>query len=177
MSAIEQHMLTGFDSPFCSATTKQPVYAQKTRTETTMKKRTQILTWKTHNDGKNNGSPQAAEYTMRETITAMEAQGQRPLAPPLFATRGGYNGGNYLFLSLSLTLYLYTRAIQLLYKSIQQHIKVCALSHIYTYMTFGLFTYLSFLIGRTNRNRVIRTGPSVFRFSLTSIRRDLCTFL
>ena len=27
-------------------------------------------------------------------------------------------------------------------------------SHIYTYMTFGLFTYLSFPIGRTDRNRV-----------------------
>ena len=68
-----------------------------------MEEMTQVLTWKTHNDGKNHGSPQAAEYTMRETITTMEAQGQRPLAPPLFATRGGYNGGNYLFLSLSLS--------------------------------------------------------------------------
>ena len=56
-----------------------------------------------HNDGKNHGNPQAAKYTMREKITAMEAQGQRPLAPALFATRGGYNGGNYLFLSLSLS--------------------------------------------------------------------------
>ena len=76
-----------------------------------------MLTWKTHNDGENHGNPQASKYTMREKITAMEAQGQQPLAPPLFATRGGYNGGNYLFLSLSLTLYLCTRAIQLiLYK-------------------------------------------------------------
>ena len=134
-----------------------------------------MLTWKTHNDGKNHGNPQAAKYTMREKITAMEAQGQRPLAPPLFATRDGYNGGNYLFLSLSLshTLYLWTHTIQPLYKSVQQHLKVCAVSHIYTYMTFGLFTYLSFPIGRTDRNRIIGTGSLVFRFSLTSIRRDL----
>ena len=41
-----------------------------------------MLPWKTHNSGKTHGSPQAAEYTMREKITAMEAQGQRPLAPP-----------------------------------------------------------------------------------------------
>ena len=47
--------------------------------------------------------------------------------------------------------------------------KVCALSHIYTYMTFGLFTYLS----PSNRSGRIETGSSVFWFSLTSIRRDL----
>ena len=46
------------------------------------------------------------------------------IAPPLFATRGGYNGGNDLAhvthtqsLSLSLSRCLCTRAIQLLYKS------------------------------------------------------------
>ena len=72
--------------------------------KTRKKRRHRILTWKTHNGGKNHGSPQTAEYTMRETITTMEAQGQRPLAPPLFATHGGYNGGHYLFLSLPLSL-------------------------------------------------------------------------
>ena len=47
---------------------------------------------------------------MRETITAMEAQGQRPLAPPLFTTRGGYNkeATTSLSVSLSLSLTLYT---------------------------------------------------------------------
>ena len=39
-----------------------------------------MLTWETHNDGKNHGIPQAAEYTMGEKITTVEAQGQRPLA-------------------------------------------------------------------------------------------------
>ena len=114
---------------------------------------TPILTWKTHNGGKNHGSPQTAEYTMRETITTMEAQGQRPLALPLFATLGGYNRGNYLSLSLS-------RSVQLtLYKNNNNNLnnisKVCALSHISTYMTFGLFTQMSTPIGRTDRNRFL----------------------
>ena len=82
------------------------MYAQKTGTKKNNEERTQVLTSKTHNDRKNHGNPQAAKYTMREQITAMEAQGQRPLALPLFGTRGGYNGGNYLFFSLSLSLSL-----------------------------------------------------------------------
>ena len=103
-----------------------------------------MLTWKTHNDGKNHGNPQVAKYTMREKITAMEAQGKRPLAPPLFATRGGYNGGNYLSLSLSLflshSLSLHTRYTNNFTNVTTTSHKMCALSHIYTYMTFGLFT-------------------------------------
>ena len=61
----------------------------------------------------------------------------------LLATRGGYNGGNYLSLSLSHSL---TRSISAhaLYnyftKVFNNYSKMCALSHIYTYMTFGLFT-------------------------------------
>ena len=68
--------------------------------------------WKTHNVGKTTAA-QGLQNTLLEKITAMEAQGQRPLAPPLFATRGGYNGGNYLFLSLSLSLFslTHTRSI------------------------------------------------------------------
>ena len=84
----------------------------------------------------------------------MEAQGQRPLALLPSPHAAVTNGGNYLSLSLSLTLYLCTRAIQLTLQMYQQLHKVCALSHIYTYMTFGLFTYLSFPIGRMDRNRV-----------------------
>ena len=59
-----------------------------------------------------------------------------------------------LSLSLSLTLSLYTRAIQLLTKSATTSLMFFALSHIYTHMTFGLFTHLSFPIGRTDRNGV-----------------------
>ena len=38
----------------------------------------------------------------------MGAQGQRPLAPPLFATRGGYNKEATTSLSLSHALYNYS---------------------------------------------------------------------
>ena len=73
--------------------------------------------------------------------------------------RGGYNGGNDLSISLSLshshvvtlcTVTLYT----LTYKSATTTTFMFALSNIYTYMTFGLFTHLSLKIGRTDRNQV-----------------------
>ena len=54
---------------------------------------------------------------------------------------GGYNGGNDL--SLSLTLSLYTHARQLLTTKMQQQHFMFALSHIYTHMTFGLFTHMA----------------------------------
>ena len=85
-----------------------------------------------------------------EEITTMGLQGQRPLAPTLFATRSGYNKEATTSFSLSHTLYDYSSQ-----KYQQQHImKMCALSHIYTYMTFGLFTQMSTPIGRTDRNRL-----------------------
>ena len=70
--------------------------------------------------------------------------------------------------SLSLSLSQYTRAIQLLLTKVQQlTIMLFALCHIYTHMTFGLFThmalkgsreniftYVPLLIGRTNHHRV-----------------------
>ena len=133
--------MIGFASSLCSSTTEPSVYAEKTRT-----KRTQVLTWKTHNDGKNHGSPQAAEYTMGEKITTVKAQGQRPLAllsSPHAAVTMEATTSLSLSLSPSLTLSLCTRAIQLLYKSVQQQQLFFALSHIYTYMTFGLFTHVS----------------------------------
>ena len=100
-----------------------------------------MLTWKTHNDGKNHGSPQAAEYTMGEKITTVEAQGQRPLAllssPHAAVTMEATTS---LSLSLSLTLSLRTRYTTYFTRCINNLLKMCALSHIYTYMTFGLFT-------------------------------------
>ena len=114
-----------------------------------MKEMTQMLTWKPK-CGKNHGSPQTAEYTMGEEYNNEDIQRQRPLVL-FFATRGGYSWGNDL--SLSLTLSLYTRTIQLL-TTIISYTMFFALSHIYTYMTFGLFTHVSLPIGRTDRNRV-----------------------
>ena len=61
-----------------------------------------MLTWKTHNDGKNHGNPQAAEYTKREDYNNGSTRAMT-YCTSLVATRGGYNGGNYLSLVLSLS--------------------------------------------------------------------------
>ena len=78
-----------------------------------------MLTWKTHNDGKNHDSPLTAEYTMGEKITTVEAQGQRPLAllssPHAVVTMEATTS---VSLSVSLTVYLYTHAIQLTLQNI-----------------------------------------------------------
>mgnify|MGYP000114258207 CR=1 FL=1 len=58
-------------------------------------------------------------------------------------------------LSLSHAVSVHTRYTTTYNKSVQQ-LKMCALSHIYTYMTFGLFTYLS----PSNRSGRIGTGSS-----------------
>ena len=56
------------------------------------------------------------------------------------------------------------------FKSVQlQYLKMFALSDIYTYTTFGLFTHVS----PSNQSGRIGTGSSVIRFSLTTIRRDM----
>ena len=47
--------------------------------------------------------------------------------------------------------------------------KVCALSHIYTYMTFR-HIYICVLL---NRSKPIGTGSCINRFSVSSIRRDM----
>ena len=70
--------------------------------KTRRKRRHRILTWKTHNGGKNHGNPQAAEYTIGEEYNVEETQRQRPLVL-FFATRDGYNKEGTT--SLSLTLY------------------------------------------------------------------------
>ena len=69
-----------------------------------------------------------------------DTQRQRPVAP--FSPHDGYNGGNELSLSLSLSLYLclYTHALYN-YKMFNNF--TFALSHIYTHMTFRLFTHMA----------------------------------
>ena len=74
---------------------------------------------------------------------------------------GGYNRGNDLYVSLSLSLSLscchslYSYALYTNLKSATTTTFMFSLSHIYTYMTFGLFTHVSLPIGRTDRNRVL----------------------
>ena len=57
-------------------------------------------------------------------------------------------------LSLSHAVSVHTRYTTYLQQKQQLYIMFFALSHIYTYMTFGLFTHVSLPIGRTDRNRV-----------------------
>ena len=90
---------------------------------------------------------QKLQNTLRETVTMMK-HGGNTLLHFFFATRGGYNGGNDLSLSLSVS----TRVIQPRYK---KNYLFFALSHIYTYMTFRLFTHMSLPIGQTDRNQVL----------------------
>ena len=93
-----------------SATTEPSVYAQKTRAKTAMKKDTSISV-ENPQCGKNHASPQTAEYTMREKITTMGAQGQRPFAPPSSSPHAAVTRWRQLPLSLSLShsLSLHTR--------------------------------------------------------------------
>ena len=93
---------------------------------------------------------------------------------------GGYNRGNELFLSL--TLSLYTGSHYSHNTTIMFHTQtVFALSHIYTHMTFGLFTYMAprgslehiHICFPSNRSREVTTGPLVIQFFSRPIRRDL----
>ena len=134
---------------------------------------TQDITWKTHNDGKNHGSPRAAEYTIREEYNDEEnTQRQQPLVL-FFTTRGGgykMEATTSLSLSMSLCYTLCTTFyfLQQTYTT-HSHIIVCALSHIYTYMTFR-HIYICVLL---NRSEPIGTGSEISRFFVSSIRRDM----
>ena len=81
-----------------------------------------------------------------------------------FATRGGYN--EEATTSLSLTL---CTTISIKQQQPSNIMKVCALSHIYTHMTFR-HIYICVL---PNRSGPIGTGSGIDRFSVSSIRRDM----
>ena len=93
------------------------------------------------------------------------------LLSSFFATRGGYNEeattSLSLPLSLSVQLTLYNSNNMLQHNTTTQ--KVCALSHIYAYMTFR-HIYICVL---TNRSGPISTGSGIDRFTVSSIRRDM----
>ena len=110
-----------------------------------------MLTWKTRNSGKNHSSPQTANCTMRKEYNVEETQRQRPLVLFLCHMRRLQRGGNYLSLSLSHALYnyLYTTTT---FITISR--KVCALSHIYTYMT-SQHIYICVLLNRSDRSEPV----------------------
>ena len=89
---------------------------------------------------------------MREKITTMETHGQRPLAP-LSSPHAAVTMEATSSFSLSLSRYTSAHALYNYFLQKYQQLPLFfALSHIYTYMTFGLFTHLSLPISRTDRN-------------------------
>ena len=65
------------------------------------------------------------------------------LLHPFFATRRLRWRQQPLYLSLSLCLYTQLRSVHIQLQNVQQHNYVFALSHIYTHMTFVLFTHMA----------------------------------
>ena len=61
----------------------------------------------------------------------------------IFTIGGGYNRGNNLFLSLSLSLYSYAHSLFWHQQETTTTTKKFALTHIYTNMTFRLFTNIA----------------------------------
>ena len=90
----------------------------------------------------NHGSPQTAENHYERRIITMESTEATTSCAPS-SPRGGYNGGNDLS-TLSLSVSIHSYALYTYnYKKVFNHINCFALSHIYTHMTFGLFTHVA----------------------------------
>ena len=109
-------------------------------------------------------------HYMRGIQSRRKTQRQRPLVF-FFTTRGGgykMEATTSLSLSLSLSLYLLHTLYNFSTTTINIY-KVCALSHIYTYMTFR-HIYICVLL---NRSEPIGIGSEIGRFSVSSIRRDM----
>ena len=76
-----------------------------------------MFTWKPK-CGKNHGSPQTAEYTMREDYNDESIEAMTSCAST--SPHGGYNGGNDLFLSLSHSHYAVTLCTLITTQNVQQ---------------------------------------------------------
>ena len=120
-----------------------------------------MLTWKTR-IGKNHDSPQTAEIHYESKVTTRRGtEATTSLSPssPHAAVTVEATTSLSLSLTHSLTLSLYTHAIQQLYKSVQLY-HFFALSYIYTYMTFRLFKHVSLPIGRDGSVPGLRSSGS-----------------
>ena len=93
------------------------------------------------NVGKTTSNPQTAEYTMREEYSDREHRGN-DLLHPFFATRWLQWRQRPLSLSLALSN-LFTKFPHYSHNAPTNYIHKLALSHIYTHMTFGLFTHIA----------------------------------
>ena len=97
--------------------------------------------------GKNHGSPETAENHYERKIQKNgEAQRQRPLVSFVRHTTVTMRQ-RPLTISLSLSLYTVTHPMHIhtttQKKRFNQPLTLFALSHIYTHMTFGLFTHMT----------------------------------
>ena len=157
--------MIGFDSLVRWATTEPRKYArnrqrnQKYKVEYEMT--TQRLTWKTHNSGKNHDNPRTIEYTIWEKYKVEENTEATTSCLLLQHTwRRLQDGGNDLSLSLSLSLSV-THSVQIFYNNYQHVHKICALSHIYTYMTFRHIYICVLPIGRNRSGPVLGSAGSL----------------
>ena len=116
--------------------------------------------------GKNHGSPRTAKYHYeRITKWGIETTISCSLASPT----GGYNRGNVLFLSHTLSHSTHLRTLYT-YITLQQLYNI---SHIYTHITFRLFTHIApgasleriHICVPSSRSGEVTTGPSIIRFS------------
>ena len=94
------------------------------------------------NVGKTTSSPQTAEYTMREEYSDREHRGN-DLLHPFFATRWLQWRQRPLCLSLALSLTFLHSFSRYSHNAPTNYIHKLALSHIYTHMTFKLFTHIA----------------------------------
>ena len=104
-----------------------------------------MFTWKTQQSwGKTTTAHKLQKITMRGIQRGENTEATTSCTPS--SPHGGYNGGNNLFLSHThtLTLLLYTGSRYSHNTTIMFHTStVFALSHIYTHMTFKLFTHMA----------------------------------
>ena len=134
------YILIGSDS-FLWCTRPQPSsrLCTENRKSTNGRENTQILTWKPKMWEKPR-QPTSCRNTLWGRYRKLKKHRGNDLTL-LPSPHGGYNEAT-TSVSLSLSLSLCTRAIQLLTKNATTT-KMFALSHIYTYMTFGLFIHMA----------------------------------
>ena len=131
--------------------------------------RHRVLTWKTHNSGKNHDSPRAAEYTIWEEYKVEENTEAMTSFLLLHHTRRRLqDGGSDLSLSLTHTRSV-TRSVQLPLQICDNNTSyLCPKSYLYIYY-FSAYLHLC----PSNRSQPIGADFVMSRFSASSIRRDM----
>ena len=138
-----------------SATTEQSVNAQKTRTKMTMKRGHKCLTWKPQMWEKTTAVHKLQNTLWERTTTTRIHRGNDLLSSSSPHAKVTVEAKTSHSLSLSLTLSLYTRAIQLLLQkcSTTYNNVLCPKSYLYIYDFRVIYTCVP-SNRRTDRNRV-----------------------